>query len=84
MHEHDYNYYQQMLRDRFEPATSIQERRLLFRNIKQEEEDLDQFYEKLVKSASKAFPDITDMTELDLQIGEQMVYGLKDPYLKQR
>ena len=81
----DYQYYRKKIKERFEPATSVQERRLQFRSIKQTElEDLDAFYERLLLAASKAFPEVEDMDELDLQIGEQMIYGLHDAYLKQR
>ena len=63
----------------------MQVRRLQFSGIKQTElEDLDAFYERLLLAASKAFPEVEDMDELDLQISEQMIYGLHDAYLKQR
>ena len=80
----DYQHWREAVKERFEPATSVQERRLQFRNTKQhEQEDLDTFYERLLLAASKAFPAL-NLNELDLQVSEQMVYGMLDPYLKQR
>ena len=82
-HKGDYEYHKTVCKDRFVPATSIAERRLQFRNVKQADtEDLDQFYEKLLTAASKAFPEST--ADLDLQVGEQFIFGMSDLYLKQR
>ena len=80
----DYQHWREAVKERFELATSVQKRRLQFRNTKQhEQEDLDTFYERLLLAVSKAFPAL-NLNELDLQVSEQMVYGMLDPYLKQR
>ena len=57
----DYEYYRKICKERFEPATSINERRLQFRSEKQTaNETFDAYYEKLLTAAAKAFPNASD------------------------
>ena len=63
-HADDYSYMQKLCKQRFEPATLVNERRLQFRNERQQDM-LDQFYECLMKGPTKAYPDITDESKMD-------------------
>ena len=83
-HTDDYSYMQKLCKQRFEPATSVNERRLQFRNERQGEDTLDQFYERLLKAATKAYPDITDESQIDANLCDQLIYGLKDTSIKQK
>ena len=68
--KNDYQHWIEAVKERFEPATSVQERRLQFKSTKQHEQDnLDTFYERLLLAASKAFPAL-NLNELDLQVSE--------------
>ena len=80
----DYSYMKKLCKQRFEPATSVNERRLQFRNERQGEDTLDQFYERLLKAATKAYPDIIDESQMDANLCDQLIFGLKDTGIKQK
>ena len=83
--KNDYSYVCQLCKDRFEPATSLNERRLRFRNERQDpKDDMDTFYKKLLKAAAKAFPDHKDPTELDTIITDQFVTGMNNEEIKMK
>ena len=79
----DYDYYRKICKERFEPATSINERRLQFRNEKQTtNETFDAYYEKLLTAAAKAFPNSSDANDLDINICDQFIAGMSDQGIK--
>jgi hypothetical protein len=82
-HTTDYDYYKKAYLERFEPRTSVRERRRNFRLINQEKLSVDEFYDVLRKAAGLAFKE-EDAEEVDRRIAEQMIYGLADPYMKRR
>ena len=55
-----------------------------FRNERQGEDTLDQFYERLLKAATKAYPDIIDESQMDANLCDQLIFGLKDTGIKQK
>lgn len=79
----NYAYYKKAYIERFEPRTSIRERRRNFRLLSQEHLSIDEFYDKVRKPASQIFKG-EDAEEVDRLIAEQMVYGMTDQYMKRR
>lgn len=79
----DYDYHKKAYLERFEPRTSVRERRRNFRLINQDKLSVDEFYDVLRKAAGLAFKE-EDAEEVDRRIAEQMIYGLADPYMKRR
>ena len=45
---------------------------------------LDQFFECLLKAATKAYPDIIDKSQMDANLYDQLIFDLKDTIIKQK
>ena len=45
---------------------------------------LDQFFECLLKAATKAYLDIIDKSQMDANLYDQLIFDLKDTIIKQK
>ena len=78
-----YEYYRKICKTGFEPAKSINERRLQFRNEKQaKNEKFDAYYEKLLTAIAKAFSNASDANDLDIKICDQFIAEMSDQIIK--
>ena len=79
----DYEYYRKICKERFGLVTSINKRRLQFRNEQQTAtETVDAFYEKLLTAAATAFSNASDDNDLDINICDQFIAGMNDQISK--
>jgi hypothetical protein len=77
----DYDFLKQACIERFGEATSASERRLQFKTEKQSDsQTFDQFYEHLVKIATRAFAATRDQKEVDNDILDQFIGGMNSKY----
>lgn len=77
----DYDYLRQACIDRFEESTSARKRRLQFKIEKQvENQTFDQYFEFLLKAATRAFPTTRDPKEVDDDVTDQFIAGLLPSY----
>jgi hypothetical protein len=78
----DYAYYRKVVKDRFEPVSTVNERRLHFRNERQvRNESYDSYYERLLLASEKAYPN-EDVNIVDSNICDQFIAGISDQGIK--
>ena len=80
----DYSYMKKLCKQKYETATYGNEWRLQFRNERQSEDMFDQFYECLLRAASKVYTDMVDEPHMDANFCNQFIFGFKDTSIKQK